>query len=194
MNVATVGPEVSVELGQVKQELLDARERARRLSEGLAETLWATTPGPGRWSIAECLIHLNITSERFIPIIDDAIREGRELGARETAPPRRDLMGWLLAKTLEPPYRMRSKTSAPFVPARIEPMPDVLERFDYLQGELLVRIDRAQGMPLERLRLVSPFNARVKYNLYSAFRLLPVHQRRHLWQAEQVRALLTRES
>jgi hypothetical protein len=190
MSVATIGPEVSAELGEVKQELLDARERARHLSEGLAETLWATAPGPGRWSIAECLIHLNITSERFIPIIDDAIREGRELGRQETAPPRRDLIGWILAKALEPPYRLRSRTTAPFVPARIEPMPDVLERFDYLQGELLVRIDRAQGLPLEQLRIASPFNARVKYNLYSAFRLLPVHQRRHLWQAEQVRAQL----
>ena len=57
---------------------------------------------------------------------------------------------------------MRSRTTAPFVPARIEPMPDVLERFDYLQGELLVRIDRAQGLPLEQLRIASPFNARVK--------------------------------
>jgi hypothetical protein len=193
MSVATVGPEISAELGQVKQELLDARERARRLSEGLAETLWSTPPGPGRWSIAECVIHLNITSERFIPIIDDAIREGREMGVRLTTPPRRDLIGWLLAKWLEPPYRLRSKTTAPFVPARIEPMADVLERFDYLQGELLVRIDRAQSLPLERLRVVSPFNAKVKYNLYSAFRLMPVHQRRHLWQAEQIRAQFTRQ-
>jgi len=190
MSVATVGPEVSAELGEVKQELLDARERARRLSEGVSDTLWATTPGPGRWSIAECVIHLNITSERFIPIVDDAIREGREMGVLATAPLRRDLVGWLLAKWLEPPYRMRSKTTAPFVPGRIEPMADVLERFDYLQGELLVRIDRAQGLPLERLRVVSPFNAKVRYNLYSAFRLLPVHQRRHLWQAENIRAQL----
>jgi DinB superfamily len=193
MSVATVGPDVSAELGQIKQELLDARERARHLCEGLTDTLWATPPGFGRWSIAECLIHLNITSERFIPIVDDAIREGREMGVRATAPLRRDLLGWLLAKWLEPPYRMRSKTTAAFVPVRIEPMADVLERFDYLQGELLVRLDRAQGLPLERLRVVSPFNAKVKYNLYSAFRLIPVHQRRHLWQAEQVRALLDQQ-
>jgi len=190
MSVATVGPDVTPELGQIKQELLDARERARRLSEGLSDTLWGTAPAPGKWSIAECVTHLNITSERYVPIIDDAIREGREIGAKAARPPRRDFMGWLLARMLEPPYRMRMKTTAPFVPARIEPMTDVLERFDYLQGELLVRIDRAQGLPLERLHVVSPFNARVKYNLYSALKLIPVHQRRHLWQAEQVRAAL----
>ena len=67
----------------------------------------------------------------------------------------------------------------------------MLERFDYLQGELLVRLDRANGLALDRLFVISPFNARFNYNLYSAFRLLPVHQRRHLWQAERVRATLT---
>jgi DinB superfamily len=190
MSVATVGTEVSPELGQVKQELLDARERARHLSEGLSDTLWATSPGPAQWSIAECVTHLNITSERYIPIIDDAIREGRQSGVKQTSPPRRDFMGWLLARMLEPPYRLRMKTTAPFVPARIENMGDVLERFDYLQGELLVRIDRAQGLALERLRVVSPFNAKVKYNLYSALKLIPVHQRRHLWQAERTRSAL----
>jgi hypothetical protein len=191
MTVATTAAEVSPDLGLIKQELLETRERARRLSEGLSDPLWAASPGPGQWSILQCLIHLNITSERFIPIIDDAIREGRAKNLQATAAPNRDLMGWLLCWILEPPYRMKTKTSPPFVPERIESMRDVLERFDYLQGELLVRLDRASGLALDRLRVASPFNARFKYNLYSAFRLLPVHQRRHLWQAEQVRAALT---
>jgi hypothetical protein len=191
MTVAPTAAEVSPVLGQIKQELLATRERARRLSEGSTDILWSASPGPGQWSIGHCLVHLNITSERFIPIIDDAIREGRAKNLQATAAPNRDLMGWLLCWMLEPPYRTKTKTPAQFVPERIEPMPDVLERFDYLQGELLVRLDRASGLALDRLRVVSPFNARIKYNLYSAFRLLPVHQRRHLWQAEQVRAVLT---
>jgi hypothetical protein len=191
MAVATTG--VSIEVGQIKQELLDTRERARHLSEGLSDAHWTASPAPGQWSIGECLTHLNITSERFIPIIDDAIREGREKNLQATAAPNRDLKGWVLCWILEPPYRLKSKTPASFVPARIEPVSDVLERFDYLQGELLVRLDRADGLALDRLFVTSPFNARLNYNLYSAFRLLPVHQRRHLWQAERVRAALVAE-
>jgi len=191
MSVATVGPDVTPELGQIKQELLDARERARRLSEGLSDIVWGTAPAPGKWSIAECVTHLNITSERYVPIIDDAIREGREMGVKAATPPRRDFMGWLLARMLEPPYRMRMKTTAPFVPARIEPIADVLERFDYLQGELLQRLDRGNGLALDRQKVTSPFNARVKYNLYSTFRIITAHQRRHLWQAERVSAALS---
>jgi hypothetical protein len=88
----------------------------------------------------------------------------------------------------EPPVRVRMKTPAPFVPPRVDPIPDVLERFDYLQGELLQRLDRGNGLALDRQKVTSPFNVRVKYNLYSTFRIITAHQRRHLWQAERVHA------
>ena len=32
----------------------------------------------------------------------------------------------------------------------------------------------------------SPFNSKLHYNLYSAFRIITAHQRRHLWQAQNV--------
>jgi len=39
---------------------------------------------------------------------------------------------------------------------------------------------------LSQVRVTSPFNARVRYNLYACFTILPRHQHRHLWQAERV--------
>ena len=78
-----------------------------------------------------------------------------------------------------------------FTPLTVDPMPDTLERFDYLQQEVQVRIDRSAGLALDRLRVVSPFDSRIKYNLYAAFCLLAAHQRRHLWQAEQLKQRLT---
>ncbi len=83
---------------------------------------------------------------------------------------------------------MKTKTAGEFAPAAVEPMYETLERFDYLQQELQVRIDRSAGLAVDRIRLASPFDARIKYNLYAAFCLIASHQRRHLWQAEQVRA------
>ena len=38
---------------------------------------------------------------------------------------------------------------------------------------------------LGKLRIVSPFDPRIKYNLYSCLRLILAHQRLHLRQAEQ---------
>ena len=183
--------ELQPELVQLKQELLDARERARKVAEGLKPDHWGMRPPAGGWSVAECLMHLNTTSERYIPIIDEATRALRSRGLNPSGALRRDLVGWLLCTMVEPPVRVRVKTPAAFVPPRVDPMPEVLERFDYLQGELLQRLDRGNGLALDRQKVTSPFNARVRYNLYSNFRIITAHQRRHLWQAERVRAALS---
>lgn len=186
----TASVTLPTQLALVKEELLYARERARTVCKGLDAATWAARPSPAEWSIGECLMHLNITSERFIPLIDDAIRDGRARGLERGGPYGMGLIGWALQRFLEPPYKMKTKTPPAFVPAAVDPMEDTLERFDYLQQELQVRIDRSAGLALDRIRLVSPFDARVKYNLYATFCILATHQRRHLWQAEQVRARL----
>jgi hypothetical protein len=189
MTVGTVRSiDLQPELVRLKQELLESRERARRLTEGLLPSAWGTRPPSGGWSIAECLMHLNITTEREVPLLDEALRALRTRGLPAEGTLRRDLIGFVISRVLEPPARVRVSTTAPFRPMQVDPMGEVLERFDYLQGELIVRLERGAGLALDRQRVVSPFSARLRYNLYSAFCILTAHQRRHLWQAERVRA------
>jgi hypothetical protein len=185
---AVVQPPLAPQLAVVKEELLYARERARALCQGLDAGAWARRPAPEQWSIGECVMHLNLTSERFVPLLDEAIRNLRARKLERPGPYSRGLIGWAMVKYLEPPYKMKTKTAGEFAPAAVEPMYETLERFDYLQQELQVRIDRSAGLAVDRVRLASPFDARIKYNLYAAFCLIASHQRRHLWQAEQVRA------
>jgi hypothetical protein len=125
-----------------------------------------------------------------VPLLDEALRSLKTRGLLADGTLRRDFVGYVLSWFLEPPVRLRLTTTPTFKPAQIDPLHDVLERFDYLQGELLVRLERGAGLALDRQRLVSPFNTRVRYNLYSAFCVLTAHQRRHLSQAERVRAAI----
>jgi hypothetical protein len=53
------------------------------------------------------------------------------------------------------------------------------------QERLLTLLSEANGLALDELQIASPFAKRLRYNVYAAFRLIAVHQRRHLWQAEQ---------
>jgi hypothetical protein len=186
----TASVTLATQLALVKQELLYARERARVVCKGLTAQTWAARPAPDQWSVGECLTHLNITSERFIPLVDEAIRDGRARKVEANGPYGKGLIGWALQRFLEPPYKVKTRTPPAFNPVTVDPMLETLERFDYLQQEVQVRIDRSAGLALERLRVVSPFDARITSNLYAAFRLLAAHQRRHLWQAERVKAEL----
>ena len=184
----TTAAALPAQLAAVSQELIEARTRLATLCQELDEHGWLRRPAAGGWSVGQIVTHLNATSEHYIPLIDEAIRTGRAQGL--TARPgrlRRGLLGWALVRMLEPPYRIRTSTSPAFEPAGVASMADTRERFDYLQQELLARLEAAAGLDLEKLPVQSPFSARVSYNLYVAFAVLAAHQRRHLWQAEQTR-------
>ena len=176
------------QLERIAGELEDARRRAHEIADPLTEASWGARPAQDEWSVAECVIHLNLTSEAMLPLIGEAIARGRELKLFSTGPFRRDVRGWLVNWISEPRawLRIKIKTTAQFVPPAIEPKDRVLAAFDTLQERVLGCVRGADGLDLGRLRIVSPFDARLKYNLYSCFRIIPAHQRLHLAQAEAI--------
>ena len=120
------------QLERIAEELADARCSVRELAAPLTAAEWSTRPAADQWSVAECLIHLNLTSRAFLPLIADAITRGRELKLLSAGPYRRDLLGWFVYRITEPPAWFRIKTTAPFVPSAIEPKELVLDAFDTL--------------------------------------------------------------
>ena len=173
------------QLAAIAAELRDARARLHRLVADVPGGAWNVRPRPDRWSPAECVEHLNLTTRAFLPPIDAALDGARALGTPAAGRYRRDPLGWLLWRTMGPPVRFRARTTAAFVPgAPAEPAASLAD-FDHLQDELLRRVAAADGLPIDRVRLASPFGAGVRYDLYSALSILPRHQHRHLWQAER---------
>jgi hypothetical protein len=174
------------QLDAVRRELEDATARARRLADQASDDEWQRRPGEGRWSMGECIAHLSLTAEIMLPAIRSALA-----GARRppTTPPRyrRDAMGWFLSKILEPPVRRRVVTGVAFIPKGAAPKAPTLADFERWQGALIETLADLDGHDLSRLKVTSPFNAAVRYNLYSAYCIITAHERRHLWQAEQVR-------
>ena len=178
------------QLEALRRELEQARMRAHAVADAAAPDLWARRPARAGWSAAECLGHLNLTSERFVPLIADALARARARGLTGAGPFRRDVAGWLLCRMLEPPYRVRVKTPPPFVPQGAEPVEPVLAAFDGWQSRLDALLVEANGLLLDRVWIVSPFAERVRYNGYSSFCIVAAHQRRHLWQAQRALASL----
>lgn len=176
------------QLAGIAAELRDARARVHRLVAHVPGGAWARRPHPDRWSPAECVEHLNLTTRAFLPLLDAALDAARQLDAPRPARYRHDPLGWLLWRMMGPPVRIRARTPAPFVPVpRAEPAASLAD-FDHLQDDLLRRTAAADGLPIDRVRVPSPFSARASYTAYSALAILPRHQQRHLWQAERATA------
>lgn len=173
------------QLASVVAAFRAAEARLHRLADRVPADRWSTRPDPARWSVAECVEHLNLTGRAYLPILHAALAEARALGGPPPTRYRRDPLGWLLWRTMGPPVRIKTKTIASFVPTG-GAGPDVLiAEFDRLQREQIACVEAADGLPLGRVRVTSPFDARVKYNLYACLTMLPPHQERHIWQAEK---------
>lgn len=180
---------LSAPLASLRDELQSTSARLHALTDTMDDAVWRAKPGTGKWSVAECVEHLNMTSRAYMPLIPAAVREGRERGRTDpSGSARLDIVGWIMCKLLEPPARrVRVTTTDPFVPKSIEAKSKVVPEYDDLQRKLIGFLTDADGLALSKIKLASPFNAKLRYNLYSTYRVIAAHQRRHLWQAEQAR-------
>jgi hypothetical protein len=143
----------------------------------------ASRPAEGRWSAVECISHLVVTSEGYVPLMSGALKANVPVGG--TLRYKMDAPGWLIARSLEPPVRLRARTVHEFLPRPFGSATEALARFEELQEGTERVLESAEGYDLNRIMLVSPFNRRVRYNLYSCFQIVLAHQRRHLWQARR---------
>ena len=177
------------QLSAIVAELESAQTRLHRLTDQLPDARWKSRPGQYRWSAAECVEHLNITSKAYLPRLRRSL-ESATPAATETRH-RRDFLGWLFSSLVGPMPSIgksrfgRVKTPPAFVPSVSPERADAMEEFDRLQAELIAITREADGYPLSEMKITSPFGEKIRYNFYSALRILPRHQQRHIEQAEE---------
>ena len=174
------------QLDAIAAEFQGGTERLHRLAQVVPADRWAERPAPERWSVGECVAHLNLTTAAFRPLVETSLEEARGM-PRPTGPPKynRGLLGGLLWRALSRPGRFRTRTAAAFVPGAVASPDAAVEEFERLQVEQIGWVRAADGLPLTAVRLVSPFDRRVRYNLFACLSILARHQQRHLWQAEE---------
>ena len=177
-------------IDSIVAELDEVTGRARRLVDTTEPRLFTVRPDLTRWSASECIAHLSISTSEFLPVLEKALADARKSGLKATKPPAMDWIGAALRWFLEPPIRSRVKTTARFVPRAVRAKAESIGEFTALQAKLIGMIREAGELDLRRIKVVSPFDKRVRYNAFSAFRIIAAHQRRHLWQAEKAVAAL----
>ena len=182
------------QLKAITDSLRSAQSRLRRLSDSLSDEEWNRRPGPGRWSAAECVEHLNLTSKAYVAVLPDAVSRARKQDAPAQKHYRRDALGWFMSMMIGPLRHvgkvrvMPVKTTPKFVPKRGRSRKEILSDFVRLQAELAAVIRSGDRLPLDKVKIVSPFGGRMKYSAYSALVIIARHQHRHLQQAEEATA------
>jgi hypothetical protein len=172
------------QLQQIVDELDAATARFHQLADRTANDEWGMRPAPGKWSVSECVAHLNLSAEAFVPRLREAMQGlPKDVGTRRM---RRSPFGWMLWRIMPPPVRFsRAPTISAMVPGGELDRETLTADFLRWQEEQLRLVHEADGSAIDRVRIRSPFSARVTYDVFSALSILPLHEHRHLWQAEQ---------
>jgi DinB superfamily len=174
------------QLARLPSELAALKTEASELVSGLRESQFNWRPDQQKWSMAECLLHLNIVGDRYVRIIETALEEAkvRRFVARGVVA--HGFLGkWILANT-EPPPKRRYRSPRGFTPSYGQPITAVLPTFLHLQDQLTLQIERSRGLDLGRIKVPAP-GLPVRFNLLLTLEWIAAHERRHLWQARQVR-------
>jgi len=164
--------------------LTDIEADLTRLTTDLTECQFHAPPRAGGWSIGQCIEHLTLTGNAFLAKWDAAFKTPRA-SRDESFPYSWWQRGFL--QLAEPPYRIKVKTSRPFDPYLRRPKEETIERFLRMHRQVAGRVSASQGVDAAAVKIDSPFVSRIRYPLGFSFDLALAHERRHLWQAWQVR-------
>jgi DinB family protein len=174
-------------------EIDDFRARFEELSteaDGLVAPLsdeqFAWQPAPDRWSVGQCLDHLNATARVYLPVLDEGIAEAIRRGLYAPGPYSYNWVGRLFVYLNKPNSRFRARAPRAFHPAPVRRRQDIVAAFRAYQVQYVDRLRQANGLDLGRARVASPVAQWLRLPLGSGFALMITHERRHLAQARRL--------
>lgn len=142
-----------------------ADQEARRLLTGLSQEQLNWQPGPSAWSVGQCLEHLCLMNEAYLPAISTAL-EGKPTPATPEI-----TLGWF---------------SRWFINNYVEP--SVLDRF-LRSNETARQLVRCSGdYDVNSIRYKNPFIPLLRFTVRTGLQIVSRHQRRHLLQAGRVKS------
>ena len=155
------------------------------------------TPAPNRWSIVECLQHLNLAERYYIRNIQHKVEK---LGLMQTNPTDQalssDWVGKAMLFAVDPqvkiklpaPGIIRPRAAVDLVPA------EVMSQFLDLQTLLHTLLNKAVYLDWNQEKIMTLFGNWLKIRLGDTFQMLVAHTERHLKQALRVKAEMTNAS
>ena len=166
-------------------ELYTADRRAERLAKALTPEQLNWRPRPNAWSVGQCLQHLYVANEVYLPAISSSLDGRRRSRVQEIVP---GWFGrWFIRKYIEPsPESRRARAPKKIEPGK-EVEPSILESFLRSNREARELVYRASDYDINRIRFKNPFIPMLRFTLGTGLEIVSKHQSRHLLQAECVR-------
>jgi hypothetical protein len=173
------------------QAILDDTDAADRAAEalvsGLTDEQFHWQPDGGRrWSVAQCLEHLARINEVYVEAVWTGVAAAQTNRWERRGPAAPGLLGGWFVRSLEPPVRVRARAPGIARPGSQVARAEILRQFLQAHERFRQVVRAAAGIDANRATFPNPFFKWARVKVSTGLHVVPAHDRRHLWQAEQV--------
>jgi hypothetical protein len=172
-------------LAQIDRAEADARALVAPLT--VAQLNWQPLAGRA-WSIGQCLDHLRAINLFYVRDFGPLVEAARQQGVAPFAGLEPSAIGRWFVRTLEPPPPYRARAPKRVRPASMFAPDDLLDAYVASHGLYRALVRQCAAVDVNRLRVRNPFFPVLRMRMATVLQVIPAHDRRHLWQAAQVRA------
>ncbi|MFD2785372.1 DinB family protein [Hymenobacter rubripertinctus] len=174
-------------LDALAAEVERAREMANRRFRSLTDDQLNRGPGPGKWSVGQCLEHLNIVGGLYLPVMGRKIKAAQQRGSSPADTVKHGYIGQKMTDAMRVPAAEKPiQSPQQYAPSGSRLPRTVVEVFGRQLDELSSLLSQARRVNMNAIRIPNPIIPLLYPRLTDAFELLVEHQKRHLLQAERV--------
>ena len=182
------GDVLSAELAAYRATFRDNRVIADQITAGLTVEAFNWRPAPDRWSIAQCVVHLNVSGDLYAARMEAAIRKARADGMVGSGPFQYGPVSRWMLRAVDPANARKLKSPGKFVPSTTANyvVRHVLDAFHQAGARWERCLTDANGLDLARVKVRSPALPLMHFSLGTLFAIQAAHETRHLLQAQAV--------
>jgi hypothetical protein len=158
-------------------------QKLSTLEQRLAAERWVQPPASGGWTPLQNIEHLNLITNEFMSRFEKA---SAQLQPAQSSVMKMEAIGRLLSLALNSkgPF-IKMKSPPRFVPAGRSEHTAVISEFHQNQQRLTNFLRASANKSLDAVKIVSPFDERFRYSIFSALSILSAEQERHFRQIER---------
>jgi len=166
-------------------ELDAADQRARDLANGLTPLQLNWRPNQDAWSVGQCLEHLRVTNEVYLPAITASLTAHPLVAVKDITP---GWFGrWFIRNYIEPSSESKRARAPKKIAPGTQVDPRILDLFIASNQAARELVRRASDYDVNRIRFRNPFFPVLRFTVGTGLEIVSRHQRRHLLQAERVK-------
>jgi len=146
-------------------------------------------PNETSWSMLECIAHLNLYGDFYLPQIEQRIKNSNTKAELEFKP---GILGNYFAKSMLPKDKLnKMKTFKDKNPLNAKLDKTVIDTFITQQIKLLALLNQSRNVSLNKVKIQTSISSLIQLKLGDIFQFLINHNIRHLNQVDSIQRGMT---